>query len=232
VLEALKPAAEAGSPVPLVYASSAAVLGPAEDYKTFPVPDDHNHQPRTLYGVTKLANEGSARIFWQDYKVPSVGLRPLTAYGVGREVGLTSGPTKAVKAAILGRSYECPCSGVTGFVYVKDVARIFIESAVALSRKPGAHVCNIRGLVTSVEDFMGVVQKVFPKASLSIEKGAPSIPICADVTEARLENLLDAKAGSLHTPLEQALREVVTDFKNLQDEGRLHANDLPPLPKL
>eukprot|EP00451_Oxyrrhis_marina_P043089 CAMPEP_0204436526 /NCGR_PEP_ID=MMETSP0470-20130426/75675_1 /ASSEMBLY_ACC=CAM_ASM_000385 /TAXON_ID=2969 /ORGANISM="Oxyrrhis marina" /LENGTH=180 /DNA_ID=CAMNT_0051435187 /DNA_START=28 /DNA_END=566 /DNA_ORIENTATION=- len=71
VLEALKPAAEAGSPVPLVYASSAAVLGPAEDYKTFPVPDDHNHQPRTLYGVTKLANEGSARIFWQDYKVPS-----------------------------------------------------------------------------------------------------------------------------------------------------------------
>ena len=35
-----------------------------------------------------------------------VGLRPLTIFGVGREIGLTSGPTKAVKAAILGRRFE------------------------------------------------------------------------------------------------------------------------------
>ena len=34
-----------------------------------------------------------------------MGLRPLTIFGVGREIGLTSGPTKAVKAAVLGRRF-------------------------------------------------------------------------------------------------------------------------------
>ena len=56
-----------------MYASSAAVLGPKEDYPNPPVPDDYYHKPATIYGVYKLCNEGSARIYWQDHKIPSVG---------------------------------------------------------------------------------------------------------------------------------------------------------------
>jgi hypothetical protein len=37
------------------------------------VPDDYYHKPATIYGVYKLCNEGSARIYWQDHKIPSVG---------------------------------------------------------------------------------------------------------------------------------------------------------------
>jgi hypothetical protein len=41
----------------------------------------------------------------------SIGLRPHTIYGVGREIGLTSGPSKAIKAAILQRKYDIQFSG-------------------------------------------------------------------------------------------------------------------------
>lgn len=38
------------------------------------------------YGVFKIANEGTARIYAQDHGLRSIGLRPLTCFGVGREV--------------------------------------------------------------------------------------------------------------------------------------------------
>ena len=58
-------------------------------------------------------------------------------YGVGREVGMTSGPTKAIKSAVLGRPmYEVAVKGKTSFNDVRDVARLFIEAA--LNAKQGA----------------------------------------------------------------------------------------------
>jgi nucleoside-diphosphate-sugar epimerase len=58
----------------VVYASSAAVFGPGEDGA--PAPDESAAcEPTTHYGVYKRANEGTARIYWQDNKVPSVGLQ-------------------------------------------------------------------------------------------------------------------------------------------------------------
>ena len=47
----------------LAYASSLAVLGPAELYPETPVQDDVPLVPATLYGVYKQANEGTARIY-------------------------------------------------------------------------------------------------------------------------------------------------------------------------
>eukprot|EP00971_Amphidinium_carterae_P294883 5855459-Amphidinium_carterae.1 len=32
-------------------------------------------RPRTLYGVFKLCNEGTARIYFHDHSIPSAGLR-------------------------------------------------------------------------------------------------------------------------------------------------------------
>ena len=54
-------------------------------------------EPTTHYGVFKRANEGNARVYYLDHGLNSVGLRPLTVYGVNRDTGLTSDPTKAKK---------------------------------------------------------------------------------------------------------------------------------------
>src|SRR5215471_3924799 len=104
----------------VVYASSAAVYGAAEDDS--PVTENSPTEPATHYGVFKRANEGNARVYFQDHGMNSVALRPLTVYGVNRDTGLTSDPTKAMKAAVLNVPFQIRFSGPTDFQYVRDTA--------------------------------------------------------------------------------------------------------------
>src|SRR6266581_3560844 len=112
----------------LVYTSSAAVFGPPEIYPAGRIADDVPLVPSTHYGVFKCCNEGNARIYFQDHGISSIGLRPWTVYGVGRDLGMTSEPTKAIKAVLLGRPYHINFGGWSDFQYVDDVARAFIAS--------------------------------------------------------------------------------------------------------
>src|SRR6478735_10352310 len=107
VLEAVRRRGDRMGPV--VYASSIAALKADADY------------PSTLYGVFKLANEGSAAGYFADFGVPSVGLRPHTIYGPGRDQGLTSAPTAAMLAAAAGVPYRIPYGGRSQFQYAPDV---------------------------------------------------------------------------------------------------------------
>jgi nucleoside-diphosphate-sugar epimerase len=100
VLEAVR--RRGGGMRPVVYASSIAA-----------VPEPGEAHPSTLYGVFKLANEGTAERYFADYGVSSVGLRPHTVYGPGRDQGLTSAPTSAMAAAAAGREYRIPFGGST-----------------------------------------------------------------------------------------------------------------------
>ena len=59
--------------------------------------------PRTLYGVYKQANESTAKVYYQDHDLSSIGLRPYVIYGPGRDQGMTSTPTKALLAVARGR---------------------------------------------------------------------------------------------------------------------------------
>ncbi|MEO6322648.1 MAG: NAD(P)-dependent oxidoreductase, partial [Polaromonas sp.] len=77
----------------VVYASSAGVYGP----------DDAQHPlPMTHYGAFKLATEGSARAYWHDRQIASIGFRPFVVYGPGRETGVSAGPSLACRAAARG----------------------------------------------------------------------------------------------------------------------------------
>ena len=86
----------------LAYASSLAVLGSVDQYPPGRVGDDAQPMPGTLYGVYKTANENMAKIYWQDWEVANVGLRPYIVYGVGRDQGMTSDIAKAVLATTIG----------------------------------------------------------------------------------------------------------------------------------
>jgi len=111
----------------VVYASSAAVYELNDDDIAL---DENAHaNPTTHYGVFKRTNEGNARIYFLDHGINSTGLRPLTVYGVNRDIGLTSDPTKAMKAAVLGRPFHIRFGGATDFQYVADTAAAFISCA-------------------------------------------------------------------------------------------------------
>src|SRR5690242_2684036 len=79
---------------PLVYTSSiGAFSADDEDVTTHRLEEDADGHPTTHYGVYKRANEGNARIYALDDGIASIGLRPMTVYGVGRDQGMTSTPT-------------------------------------------------------------------------------------------------------------------------------------------
>ncbi|HEY3232829.1 MAG TPA: NAD-dependent epimerase/dehydratase family protein, partial [Roseiflexaceae bacterium] len=68
----------------VVYASSIAIYDAADADPAGAVSHGALGHPMTLYGVYKQANEGTARVYSQDAKVSSIGLRPCIVYGPGR----------------------------------------------------------------------------------------------------------------------------------------------------
>ena len=103
VFEAVKRRSRTVRMAPISYTSSIGMFsGDDADALTGRLGVDATAHPQTHYGVYKLANEGSARVYWLEDGIASIGVRPLTVYGVGRDQGMTSGPTKAIVAAVLG----------------------------------------------------------------------------------------------------------------------------------
>lgn len=203
----------------VVYASSAAVLGPEEAYDSGPVGDEARLLPRSHYGVFKQANEGNARIYWQDHGLASIGLRPYTIYGVGRDQGMTSAPTKAVKAAVAGRPYTIGFSGPNDFLYVDDCAKAFIQCA--LVPFAGAAVFNIGGVRDTVENFVALVQEQVSGAQIRVE-GKP-IPTVARLDDRGLRRLLPDLP---RTPLREGVARTLAGFRWLQQQGQLDLSDL------
>jgi nucleoside-diphosphate-sugar epimerase len=223
VFEAVKAAGEQVKR--LVYASSAAVFGGPDKYPSdrFPgsLADDVPLVPSTHYGVFKCCNEGNARIYFQDHGISSIGLRPWTVYGVGRDLGMTSEPTKAIKAVLLGRPYHINFGGWSDFQYVNDVAMAFI---LGLQRPfSGAKSFNLRGDVITLADYHKSLCGVLPEATKLVTVGTTQIAIAYDLSDAGIERDL----GPLpKTPLEAGIRETVAIFRQQIKEGRFDASDL------
>jgi nucleoside-diphosphate-sugar epimerase len=203
----------------VVYASSAAVFGAREDGRA--VTERDEPQPSTHYGVFKRANEGSARVYYLDQGLSSVGLRPLTVYGVGRDFGLTSDPTKAMKAAVVGRPFHIRFGGRTDFQYVADTADAFIRAAV--SDLEGAHVFNLHGETVRVADVVAEIERACPSARGLITHDETPLAIPSEFDDAAIRTAL----GDIpSTPLAVGVRTTVERFEELQREGRLGISDL------
>eukprot|EP01084_Bolivina_argentea_P059152 107976_1 len=214
----------------IIYASSAGICGKKEDYLPNTYTDDTDiHIPRTHYGVFKLCNEGNARIYFQDHGIPSVGLRPLTVYGVGREVGLTSDATKAIKSAVLKRKFEMGYRGTTFFQYVEDIADVFIRCSKQCEIKPGAYSGAISGITMDCKDFLRNLFKLIPDAAkyITLKKDGIVLPFPDKLTQNTLDNLFKGQEPLRITPISDAIEKVVKQFQQLKRQNRLHSRDLP-----
>ena len=210
-------AARATSAKAVVYASSAAVYGFNDD--DVAVDESVACEPSTHYGVFKLTNEGNARVYFLDHGINSVGLRPLTVYGVNRDTGLTSDPTKAMKSAVLGRPFHIRFSGATDFQYVADTAAAFIECA---DKAPeGAHVFNLHGETLTIDQIAGCINEE-ARADLVTFSGPP-IPIAPAIDDSAIRRAL----GPLRsTPFKEGIRATMQRFAELNETGRLDTSDL------
>ena len=221
-LNVFEAAREAGTSN-VTYASSAAVYGPAPADRA--VKENEYIDPKTHYGVFKLANEGNADIYWNDHQVPSAGLRPLTIYGPGRDQGMTSAPTTAMKSAVLGAEFTMPLVGPSDFLYVEDAARAFIASADAISE--GAHVFNISGESTTFESCGELIEdELAGERRGLIDCSGGVIPIAPNLDDQALRS---STGYDQRTPLIEGVRRTMATIERLEREGRLDLRDLPDL---
>jgi nucleoside-diphosphate-sugar epimerase len=203
----------------VVYASSAAVFGAMDEDRA--VTERDEPEATSHYGIFKRCNEGNARIYFQDHGISSIGLRPLTVYGVGRDFGITSDPTKAMKAAVIGRTYHIRFGGRTDFQYVCDTADAFIRAAT--SDLSGAHVFNLHGNTIHLADVVAEIELAWPDARGTITHAEVPLAIPAEFDDTAIRSAL----GELpSTPLSQGVRATVLRFAELHREGRLDVDDL------
>jgi UDP-glucuronate 4-epimerase len=195
VLEAVRRRGDGMAPV--VYASSIAAL-----------PTEAGEYPGTLYGVFKLANEGTARRYFEDYGVSSVGLRPHTVYGPGRDQGLTSAPTAAMVAAAKGEAFTIPFGGALQFQYSADAGEAFVRASEAGAK--GASVHNLDGPVVTVEEVISAIEAAAPEAAGRITAEGDPLPFPPSVDSASFEDLV---GGPTSRPFAEGVAQAIAAFR-------------------
>lgn len=215
-LNVFEAARDAGRPVRVVYASSSAVWGPEDAYGQRSLSEADPLLPGTHYGVFKQANEGNARIFYSANGISSVGLRPWTVYGVGRDHGLTADPTLAMKAVALGNPFQIRVSGHMDLQYVEDVAETFIHCA--LSDLGGAHVFNLAGTIVEMNDLIAMIDRAKPGATSLLSVTGPQVPVSFRMDASQLHAKVP---GIPHTSLEDGIAKTLAMFESLRARGVL-----------
>ncbi len=155
-----------------VYASSVAALAfpPGGDYK------------ETLYGAYKAANEQTAFVYWADWQVPSIGIRPNVIYGLARDQGMSAKNTFAIQAAAMGKSYEVPYSGNYSWLYAGEAAAAYI--ACVSQDGAGSPDFNLNGSCVTMEKGLEILKSIAPDSHMSCS--GPAFPFPPDLDDGPL----------------------------------------------
>lgn len=204
ILEAVRQRADRVSA--LVYASSIAVYGPRGTLAG----DD---TPETLYGVLKRANEGTAFRYFHDYGVSSIGIRPHTVFGPGRDQGVTSAPTLAMIAAAAGRPFRIPFGGRIQLQHIADVGEAFARALLLDHR--GAVVHDLDGPALEVAELAALIERLGAPGAVISSADEP-LPLIEAVDGTSFVELL---GGSVMRPVQQTVPESMQAFERLLAEG-------------
>ncbi len=185
----------------LSYASSMAAIAM-----------DDNEWLATLYGAHKLCTEQMAAVYWQDWGVSSVGIRPAVVYGPGRDQGMSSAPTVAMLAACVGKSYEIPFSGSISYVHVEDTALRFVRAAAKSYQ--GAYLFDLDGTPCGIEELISLIKTFRSDAEISFTGEAMPFPANAD--NGKLNQFLEIPGCR---PMTQGIEETLAVFDDAKKRG-------------
>ncbi|WP_036323350.1 NAD-dependent epimerase/dehydratase family protein [Microbacterium gubbeenense] len=141
-----------------VYASSSSVYGDAERYPTL---ETDRPQPRSPYGVTKLAAENLCTLYASNFGVPTVSLRYFTVYGPRQRPDMAF--TRFVRAAVLEEPINIFGSGeqVRDFTFIGDIVEANIAAAIEetepgeIFNVAGGTSISVNGVLTLLEALNG-----------------------------------------------------------------------------
>lgn len=211
-----------------VFASSGAVYGKRAMYEGATVPENAQLAPPNYYGIWKVAGEHLAALFHERTNIPTVSLRLNTTYGPGRDLGMTSAPTRVMKSLVLGarQGTTIPChmpySGRENYHYVEDVGAHF--AGVCMLPFVGCQPFNIKGKTIEVADFLGLIQQVAGELGMAefLDTGiaadaTPNLFIC-DLEDSAIEQ---AFPGLPRTDLAEGIRHSLVRFQELAASDQL-----------
>ncbi len=203
-----------------VFASSVAVYGPRASYPAGQVPMLAQPQPVNVYGTWKLAGEQLAGFFHCDTGIPTLSLRPGVLFGPGRDAGLTSSPTTAMKQVVLGKPYEIPFRSQQDYQYAPDVgAAVGIATT---SPMEGYGVYTLPGQTTDSDGFTQHIREAASKLGLldqyQISVGEAEVPF---ICELDFAPMIDRFPDTPLTPLSQAIEQSLREFQRQHQLGWL-----------
>jgi UDP-glucose 4-epimerase len=155
--------AKAGKPIPVVYASSAAVYG---DNPNMPLSEEAATRPLTAYGADKLGCELHGRVAHHVHGVPNTGLRFFNVFGPRQDPASPYSGVFAIFARRIGSGQPITINGdgkqVRDFIYVGDVVRHLLAS---MDNHPAAsrvfNVCT--GRATNLLELAAAIGRVSNK---------------------------------------------------------------------
>jgi len=158
VLDAARRAGN-GGPVPVVYASSAAVYGDAQD---LPIAETTPTRPLTAYGADKLGSELHARVAGHVNDVPTTGMRFFNVYGPRQDPKSPYSGVISVfaESVMTGRRIGIHGDGgqTRDFIFVGDVADHLVAAMSTSTARPRIfNVCT--GNATSILQLARTLMK-------------------------------------------------------------------------
>ena len=184
----------------IAYASSIAAPAMGE-----------NNYLDTLYGAHKVCNEQMAKVYWQDWEVPSICIRPGVIYGPGRDQGMRAAPTLGLLAALSGQPYDIPFTGPVSYVYAEDAAQRFI-AAIARETE-GAPVYDMNGVVVDMDEILQAIEYVTPYNGVT--SSGKALPFPALVDDGKLDAFIGvAPHRDFQTGLDDAAQIYRLALKN------------------
>jgi nucleoside-diphosphate-sugar epimerase len=200
----------------VVYASSVAIYGPRDVYPPGLLKHDAPVDPRNHYGVYKLANEGTARVYHIEAGISSIGLRPYTIYGPGRDQGMTSAPTNAMLAASSGEGSHIPYGGISGYQHADDVAKLFIQATRIAFDNAG--VFNLKGEIAHMSEVVALIEEVAPEVKGKITFDDKPLPFPDGADDSELRKVFGTVPNR---PLKDGIAATIKHFKerNLKESS-------------
>lgn len=145
-----------------IYASTMSVYG---DTKHLPVDESLTPNPKSFYGVGKLASEHYLKIYNQEFDIATAALRLFNVYGPGQNL---TNMKQGMVSIFLAQALQNKQIHVKGsaerfrdFIYIDDVVSAFIKTEAVLD-KSQQHLFNVcSGVKTTVGELVDAITKQF-----------------------------------------------------------------------
>ena len=204
-------------PIPVVYASSAAIYG---DNTNVPLVETETPCPLSAYGADKLSCEHHAKVAGLLHKVPTKGFRFFNVYGPRQD---PSSPYSGVISIFTSRiSQQLPITifgdgnQTRDFVYVDDIVRHLLAGMD--NADTSAEVLNVcSGMATTIEELALVIYEILqiePNISFA-EARAGDILVSLGNPENAIKSLAVKTEVMIKEGLNETLASVLADDEKL-----------------